>query len=72
MNPALRNAPSKKLKTEESSKMASAPEQFEGFMVHSSDKWNEFTKEKVGDPTQFAKRYLTARSSLPRSSRTTM
>jgi len=27
--------------------MASAPEQFEGFMINSSEKWSDFTKEKV-------------------------
>jgi hypothetical protein len=37
----------KKQKTQKSSSMASAPEQFEGFMIHSKEKWSDFTKEKV-------------------------
>jgi hypothetical protein len=40
-------SPSKKQKTEQSTKMASAPEQFQGFMIHSKEKWSDFTKEKV-------------------------
>lgn len=27
--------------------MAAAPEQFEGFMIKSTDKWSDFSKEKV-------------------------
>jgi hypothetical protein len=41
------SSPSKKQKTEQSTTMASAPEQFEGFMINSSEKWSDFTKEKV-------------------------
>jgi hypothetical protein len=40
-------SPTKKQKTEQSTTMASAPEQFEGFVIHSKDKWSDFTKEKV-------------------------
>jgi hypothetical protein len=40
-------SPIKKQKNEQSDKMASAPEQFEGFMIHSSEKWTDFTKGKV-------------------------
>jgi alcohol dehydrogenase (NADP+) len=40
-------SPTKKQKTEQSTKMASAPEQFQGFMIHSKEKWSDFTKEKV-------------------------
>lgn len=27
--------------------MAAAPEQFEGFMINSTEKWSDFTKEKA-------------------------
>jgi len=37
--------PSKKQRT--STDEMAAPEQFEGFVVKTPDKWNEFTKEKV-------------------------
>ena len=40
-------SPTKKQKTEQSTKMASAPEQFQGFMINSKEKWSDFTKEKV-------------------------
>jgi hypothetical protein len=40
-------SPIKKQKTKESDKMAAAPEQFEGFMIHSKEKWSDFTEEKA-------------------------
>jgi len=49
-----------------------APEQFEGFMVHSADKWSDFTKEKVISPAYLVICISNNHSSLPRSSRNMM
>ena len=48
-----------------------APEQFEGFMIKSTDKWNEFSKEKVREPS-ISRFLLTPSSSLPRPSKIVM
>ncbi|KAE8443382.1 hypothetical protein EG329_001941 [Mollisiaceae sp. DMI_Dod_QoI] len=43
---ASQESPFKKRKTDQSSNMSGAPDQFEGFLIHDSNKWTEFKKGK--------------------------
>jgi hypothetical protein len=44
---SLLNKAKQKILSSSNSKMAKAPEKFEGFMIKSTDKWSDFSKEKV-------------------------